>query len=199
MTDGSVEQSRRRLADAVHAFADPLPIWDTGECRWLAPMYQRLRDALRCQPRNTGHRPPSSRMPCRGDVLALLVDVDDAAAEWTPKLRDADTPKRLRALAAMPSRPQDCERIDGYTAKLQGWTLTAGELLGDRAPEVALRFPCPSCGRQFVSRTNHGERVRTWTLRVSEAGARCLGCDASWQPEQFGFLAKLLGCPELPT
>jgi hypothetical protein len=36
-------------------------------------------------------------------------------------------------------------------------------------------------------------------LRVSEAGARCLACRATWEPAKLEFLAKLLGLPALPA
>jgi hypothetical protein len=36
-------------------------------------------------------------------------------------------------------------------------------------------------------------------LRVSESGCRCLACGASWGPDRFHWLARLLGCPALPA
>jgi hypothetical protein len=41
--------------------------------------------------------------------------------------------------------------------------------------------------------------VRARALRVSEDGARCAACAAFWSPDQFHWLARLLGCPSLPT
>lgn len=75
--------------------------------------------------------------------------------------------------------------------------MEAVELLGDQPVEVALRMPCPSCGRKFVYRLHHGDTVRMWALRVGENGARCLGCNAEWETDQFEFLARLLGLPSL--
>jgi predicted RNA-binding Zn-ribbon protein involved in translation (DUF1610 family) len=105
---------------------------------------------------------------------------------------------RLRQLAADNYRPQDCSTLDGWTAALEAWTLTAAELLGDRPPEIALRLPCPRCGKRYVYRLSAGEHVRSWALRISEDGARCQSCRATWQPSEFEWLARLLGCPELP-
>lgn len=31
--DGPLPLARRRLSDAVHALADPVPVWDGGVCR----------------------------------------------------------------------------------------------------------------------------------------------------------------------
>ncbi len=36
-------------------------------------------------------------------------------------------------------------------------------------------------------------------LRVSEDGARCEACWAFWSPNQFHWLARLLGCEPLPA
>ena len=204
--DGSLELSTKRLADAVHRLAEPIPIWHGGVCRLTPPLYVRLRTALRGEPSRSARRLPSSRLPCRGDVLALLVDIDSTAAGWTVNgertLRrrnvSPDTMARLRQLAAHKYRPQDCSTLDGWTAALEAWTLTAAELLGDKQAEVALRLPCPRCSKRFVYRLSAGESVRSWALRISEDGARCQSCRAAWQPSEFEWLAKLLGCPELP-
>jgi hypothetical protein len=102
---------------------------------------------------------PSSRMPCRTDVLALLCDIDQAVAGWEPDAKG--TLERLHRLAGHGYRPQDYELLRGYCSAIEGWVLRAAELLGDSAPVVALRLPCPSCGEQFVYRRNgSGELVR---------------------------------------
>jgi len=169
-------------------------------------LYVRLRTALRGEPSRSGRRLPSSRGPCRGDVLALLVDIDSTAAGWTSngertsRRREGspDTITRLRQLAADNYRPQDCSTLDDYSTALEAWTISAAELIGDRPAEIALRLPCPACSRKYVYRLSSGENVRSWALRVSEDGARCQHCHAAWTPGQFEWLARVLGCPELP-
>ena len=189
--------SRRRFGRAVAALAEPLPIWDGGAARLLPPVYSRLRGALRGATAQFGRRMPASRPPCHTRVLSLLIEIDQAAAEWEPE--QPDTLARLRAAAERDRRPQDCELIDGMTARVEGWTLKAVEVLGDKPPEVALRLPCPRCDKRFVYRLSAGENVRSAALRVSEAGARCLACRATWEPAKLEFLAKLLGLPALPA
>lgn len=90
------------------------------------------------------------------------------------------------------------ELIDACTAQLKRFAADAVELLGDKPVEVALRMPCPSCGKKFVYRLSNGENVQSWALRVGEAGARCLGCNATWGTDRLEFLATLLNCPPLP-
>ncbi len=78
--------------------------------------------------------------------------------------------------------------------------MEASQLLGDGTTTVSLRMPCPSCGSRFsYRRSSGGETVRSNALRVSEHGAERLACRAHWPPDQFHWLAKLLGCAELPT
>ncbi|MBU3749813.1 MAG: hypothetical protein FGM52_05080, partial [Mycobacterium sp.] len=74
--------STRRLREAVTALVEPIPIWDGGTCRWSDALYWRLRGSLRGQPGRSGRRVPDSRLPCRADVLTLLIDIDMTAAEW---------------------------------------------------------------------------------------------------------------------
>ena len=99
---------------------------------------------------------------------------------------------------AIGRRSQDCDLLDDMTARVEEFTLLAVEVLGDRPPEVALRLPCPSCDKRSVYRSSSGERVRSSARRVSEAGARCLACNAWWEPAKLEFLAKLIGLPALP-
>lgn len=195
--DSPLAHAQRRLHDAVTALAEPTPIWEAGICRYSPPLYTRLRGSLRGQPTRLGRRVPSSRLPCRTDVLALLLDIDGTTARWHP--HGKTTLDRLRELAAQDRRPQDCELLDDYRTRIEAWCHSAAELVADKPPEVALRLPCPSCGTRFIYRPSNGESVRTWALRVSEDGARCQSCDATWAPEQFEFLATLLGCPALPA
>lgn len=147
--------------------------------------------------RPSSRQVPQSRLPCHAGVLALLVEIDDGVAGW---LREGfGTTDKLGRLRDRTWRPQDCGLLEAHTAQLARWAVTAAELLRDRPPEVALRLPCPSCGRRFFYRQTNGESLRTWALRVSEDGARCQACDAAWLPERFEFLARLLGCPALPS
>lgn len=198
VSDNPLAAARRRLSEAVFAFAEPQPIWLGGICRWSDPLYVRLRDALKGSKQVGRRQVPDSRLPCRTDILTLIIDVDMTVAEWQPDGEGALD--RLVRLRDRSWRPDDIELIDSHHAQLQRWTVTAVELLGDKAPTVALRLPCPSCGKSHVYRRNQsGDSVRVWALQVSEDGARCQSCHAVWQPEQLEFLARLLGLPSLPA
>jgi hypothetical protein len=197
--DGPLVVTRRRLADAVSALADPIPVCvGGGVYRWVEPLYVQLRQALQGTPvsvRRAGtHR---SRAPCRTDVLTLLIEIDTTVAAWEP--HGKSTVERLHELAGRGWRPQDCELLDGYTAYLEHWCLAGTELLGT-APRVFLHVPCPQCGTQFAYRAHDGgERVRVRALRVSETGCQCAACGAFWGPELFEWLARLMGCAALPA
>src|SRR5262249_13326036 len=92
-------------------------------------------------------------------------------------------------------RPQDVATIGHYCDELAHWTIAATELLAPE-PRVFLPMPCPRCGARFAYRFNSsGEQVRTGgALRVSERGCECGACHAHWQPEEFHWLARLIGC-----
>jgi hypothetical protein len=127
--------------------------------------------------------------------LAWLLDVDTAVAGWEP--HGKTTVDRLRQLAARGWRPQDCDVIGGYCDRIERWAASAAELL-DETLAVTLEVPCPSCAASFAYRRDGaGDRVRVRALRVSEAGCECQACKAFWGPEQFHWLARLLGCPPL--
>ena len=159
-------------------------------------LYVRLRAALRGRGRGAGVRlVPGSRAPCSVAALELLVAVDTSVERR--ELGKGDTTDRL---AGRGWRPQDTAVMDDIAARLERWTVDAAQLVGDTTVSVALRLPCPSCGSRFTYRRNSsGETVRTDALKVSENGCDCSACGAVWEPAEFHWLARLLGCEALPT
>jgi hypothetical protein len=181
--------AKRRLADAVHALADPQAVACNGAYRWADPVYTAMKLALRGVPiaRRGLFRPV---LPCRLDALTWLIEVDRVVGSWEPDAKG--TLERLHQLAGRGWRPQDCAIIDCYIGQLQRWCLSANELLAE-APKVFLEVACPRCQARFAyHRDNGGESIRTRALRVSEEGAWCGACGAWWGPDRFHFLAKLL-------
>ena len=194
--DGALPLALRRLGDAAHGLVDPVPLWGGGVCRWSDSVYVRLRAALVGRTARSRAAMAGSRLPCRVDVLALVVDIDTAVAGWEPEGKGG-TVERLHTLTARGFRPQDCELLDGYCHTIERWVIAAAELLGDRQVAVTLRgLRCPSCGAGVVYRG--AEDIRGWALRVTEAGCECQACRAFWPPAEFHWLARLLGCVALP-
>jgi hypothetical protein len=117
-TDGALPLARKRLGDAVHAIADPQPVAINGGYRWTDAPYTALRGALRGS--RTGARTGTRRslLPCRVDVLALLIEIDQTVGGWAPDA--TGTIERLHQLAARGWRPQDCDLLAGYTDRLRG-------------------------------------------------------------------------------
>jgi hypothetical protein len=193
-TDGPLPSARRRLGDAVHALADPQPVAINGAYLWADSVYVGLRGALRGS--KTGRTGVLRSAPCRIEILTLCVEIDTTVAGWEP---GKTTPDRLHQHAARSFRPQDCALIDAHCGRIERWVLSAAELLAEE-PRVYLRVACPRCSASFAyHRDGAGERIRTRALRVSESGCRCLACGASWGPDRFHWLARLLGCPALPA
>ena len=199
VTDGSVQLARRRLEDGVAALCDPFPARIGGAYRWRRALYVQLRVEL------SGGSPlirrgaawGRTRTPLRMDVLRWLIDVDDTVAGWTANGEKSGTVERLHALAVRSFRPQDCPLLDGYCADLARWVLAGQELLTP-ATKIFLS-PCPNCGARVAYRRNDaGERVQTKALKVTEVECRCQACGACWEPDQYHFLARLLGGPALP-
>jgi hypothetical protein len=197
-TDGPLPLAKRRLGDAVAALADPQPVVIASVYRWQTPIYLELRHALNgSKTYRTGVQ--RSLLPCRVDVLALVIDIDRTSTGWLPDGKGG-TLGRLHQLAGKAWRPQDCDLLAGYTDRLECWVLTAAELLRPTARVFLVDTPCPCCGaRSAYVRNADGERARQPALKVSEDGAVCGACKARWNPGQFGLLARLLGCPPLPT
>ena len=186
-----VKLSARRFADAVAALVEEQPGWHDGRCVLESSLYDRLRQAMTGS-RSGGRAVPGSRAPLRVDVLTWMAEVDRVTAGWAKGGASSATPARLRALAARKWTPDDADRLDALADILEGWTVTATELLGDAVVQVPLRLPCPACGELWAYRMAGGERVRRFALVASENGASCGSCGVAYPVEQFDWLAKLL-------
>lgn len=196
--DAPLILARERLDRAVHGMADPQPHWENGHVRWSDRLYDRLRGSLKGSAGVSGHRVPGSRLPCVTAVLALLVEVDSVVASWEPDA--VGTVDKLHKLIGRGWRPQDVATMDDFAEQLEKWTVDASELVGEAPVVVPLRMCCPVCNQRYIYRRSRSEEtVRSDALRVSESGAECLGCRAEWAPDQFEWLARLLGCPALPV
>ncbi|MCH9737076.1 MAG: hypothetical protein K0U78_21405 [Actinomycetia bacterium] len=197
--DGQLAPAQQRLDAVVHALVDAVPVWDGGVCRWSESVYARLRQALRGRQGAGGVRlVAGSRAPCSIAALDLTVAVDSCAERWEPDGKG--TVDRLRRLVDRGWRPQDVAAMDAISGQLERWVVEASQLLDDETTAVSLRMPCPACGSRYsYRRSSGGETVRSDALRVSEHGAECLACRANWPPEEFHWLARLLGCEELPA
>lgn len=190
MAENPLGFARRQLDDAVKVMADRQPVWHDGVCNWSDSLYVRLRGAMRSSMKAGRRTVPGSRLPCHSGVLALLIDIDKTVATW--QAEGVGTVDRLHKLRVGRFRPEDVDKIDGFTAQLGKWTVEAVELLGDKPVEIPLRQSCPACGRKFIYGPSNGDTVRRWALIVGENGARCLGCTATWNIEKLEFLAQLL-------
>jgi hypothetical protein len=116
-TDGPLPLAKRRLGDAVHALADPQPVAINGGYRWTDSVYVGLRGALRgSKTYRTGVQ--RSLLPCRIDLLNLLIEIDRTSAGWLPDDGKGGTLGRLRQLAGKAWRPQDCDLLAGYSDRL---------------------------------------------------------------------------------
>ncbi len=170
--------------------------WYEGCCRTSPALYTALRAEL------AGARPVGrvaqqrSRLPCRTDILQLLIEIDSVVASWGPD--KGGTVDRLHVLGAKGWRPQDCGLLARYTAEIRGWVVAGAELLAPE-PKVYLPMPCPRCDARHAYHDGDGERVRAGALRADASGCICGVCRAFWPPDQFEFLATLLGCDPLPA
>jgi hypothetical protein len=192
--DGALPLATRRLADGVHALADPQPTTIRGAYLFTDPLYLSLRGALRGSKNSRTGALRSA--PCRIEILSLLIAIDTTVSGWEPGKTTLD---RLHEHAARSFRPQDCALIDEHCGQLEHWAVEGERLLAD-APRVYLvGTPCPRCGATSSYHRSSGECIRRPALRVAEDGCSCEGCGAFWGPDRFHWLARLLGCPALPA
>lgn len=148
----------------------------------------------------------SSRPLVWCDAVDLRTTIDETVRGWarrrTTKLPAdgkfrSSTPELLRAVAAHRYRPQDVDTVADRAAVVGSWSVQINGLLEPERVKT-ISAACPACGTRTVYREYAGETVRQAALQiVGTAGCTCLACSASWAPDQYLFLCRLLGF-ELP-
>ncbi len=190
MTDGYLPGALTKLHDAVSGLIDPRPEIIDGKTRYTDSWYRQLKDSL---PGNQGNeRGSSAPLPgCWLDALDLIIQIDDDVSRWQPA--GLDTPERLGLLEARPWRPQDVRQLGDLAGIIGEWAEDIRELLRGSA-HWTLPNPCPACGTQTVMRRDSGgDLVRQPALQIGGGGCTCQHCRAAWDPNQFVWLARLLG------
>lgn len=203
--DGSLPESRRRLADAISGLVDPKPETVDDKLLWTDCVYIQLLEAV---PGEKGARTGVSRSqpPLWVDASDLLNEIDTAVSCWEPRpnidASDDDLPPmtviRLHAIEDRQWRPQDCHSMEQIAGNVESWTASITTLLSPVA-RWSLPNPCPACNTAIVYRKDSaGDMVRQPALQIGPNGCECQRCHHIWAPEYFTHLARVMGY-ELPA
>lgn len=193
--DGALQPALQLLGDAIHRLCGPRSQFMEGKLLWSESRYMQLRDATAGEQVNTGGGGGSkSRPPFWTDAFDLLKEIDESVACWQPAYDGVPpTVGRLRWIEARSWRPQDCRQIGQITGAVAEWAAQVDALL-DPPRRWTLPNPCPRCGKAVVYRKDPGgESIRQPALQIGTEGCSCANCRAVWPPDQFEFLARVLG------
>ena len=192
MADGNIVAAKKQLDEAVQRLC--FPNWKTYQSRLCqAPsLYEQLQSDL-AGSQGDSRTPAKSLPPLWIDAVELLKDIDGKARTWTGRKANT-TPDRLFTLINKTFRPQDTKHVNQMATTVDGWCEAICNLLNPESVKH-INAPCPSCGRAWVYRRDSaGETVRQPSLKVvTNIGAMCQHCEASWAPDRYMFLCRLLG------
>lgn len=191
--------ARNTLTDAVSNLCDPRPHLLERHTIWLDSRYTELRDSIDITGTRTGHGDGGGKIPCWIDALKLAMTIDIGTAQhvaaWETVLSET-TPSRLEQLAARQWRPHDTEHIQHITADITAWVEAIDDLFASKP--LYLPDPCPQCGFDHAYRlSDTGERIRTPALAITVERAICQNCHATWTPDKYVFLGRLLGTTQI--
>lgn len=198
----AVEETRQALSDLIDPQVRGFLGDDLRVTQRTAPsLLAQLRDAIANSKGAGGVRAKSRPIPIAADAVDLLgviargtegLIVQMSARPSSYRLED-----RLRAVVDAAALWDDPEVIHVVRGALSSWANKIRTLL-DPPRRMHLAAPCPECGVSMVLRRDEsvGEDVRSPALQVDgRSGCDCLACGRHWAPEQFEFLARVLGCP----
>jgi len=203
--DGDLGQTRHELDDAIHLLCGPQTeiLGDRTlitDSRWVQLM--GAKGGEDSQPGGGGGS--KSKSPCWDDAIDLSIEIERAVLEWERSVRRqrgySEVPDRLHRVSRFNHwRPQDCGSLAVLTALIHEWVAKIDALL-DPPRRWTLPAPCPAidCGATTVYRRDSGgDLIRAPALQINPDGCICMACHATWSPEQFVFLAGLIG--DLPA
>ena len=191
MSDGNIGAAQTKLSRAVKRLCDKRLAVYHDTTRYALSLYGQLMSDLAGTQGDT-RTPAKSLPPLWIDAVQLLGDMDGQTRRWNN--RPGNTPERLRALSDRSWRPQDTDTVTKMAGIVDGWCESIVHLI-DPESIKHISAPCPSCGRNYIYRRDSaGENVRQPALKVVTAlGCTCQACDATWTPDKYLFLCKLLG------
>lgn len=201
--DGDLPAARQRLTDAITTLTDPrTEPTDNGHAE-VPPLYVQLYDAIPGA-QGTGHSPARSMPPMWLDAARLYAWIDTSVRKWQNDYdkcthckhcsKSLPAIRRLETMAAKRWRPRDCALILDYASQLEAWTIEIDLLLTPQhVKHVAAA--CPSCGHKTaLRRDSAGEMVRVPALQIiAETGCTCVVCKATWGPQLYMHLSRVLG------
>lgn len=191
MADGNITAAKTKLGRSVARLIDPIPAVYHDVTMYAPCLYEQLASAL---PGSQGDSktPAKSLPPLWMDAALLKGQIDKQAGVWAR--RRADTVTRLRIVRDRGWRPQDADLVFEMARMIGGWCEQIVALLDPQSVKT-ISAPCPSCGKATVYRRDSaGEVVRRAALQVvASVGCTCLHCEATWSPDRYLFLSRLLG------
>jgi hypothetical protein len=154
------------------------------------------------------HALPSQLIPVWIDALKLKLTIDHrthaiaSQCHTTPRNPPPaikDTRDTIKTLLQRTWRPQDANMLVTAATEIGSWAKAIDDLFAPKP--IYLPNPCPQCGQNHTYRNaDTGERVRSYALTINtETGATCLACHATWPPNKFVFLGRLLGTTDIPA
>ena len=200
--DGDLPSTLDAFSDAIRALCAPQTTVLGGRTMVTVSRWWQLQGAKAGEQVNGGGGGgDKSQPPCWLDAIDLAVRVERGIESWGRRRNlwhpgsDCGTPGRLYVLEETLWRPQDCHALAALTKKLVEWTVAIDELL-DPPRRWTLPAACPAtgCGKAFVYRRDSGgDMVRQPALQIGPEGCVCGACHAKWPPDQFVWLAGLIG------
>lgn len=202
--DGNIIAARTHLTNAISALIDTKPYLirlDLGHTHitYLDSLYHQLADAITANRGGGISGVFAARLPLWAAGLDLLIKIDATTKRWHPDY-DPTSPEnptvlRLQALDTRTWRPQDTSDVETIATTITGWCDQIAAFFA--AKPLELTEPCPRCRAKWAYRDTDGDGkpIRQRALHVTVDRAACGNCHATWPPDQFQFLGKLLRCP----
>lgn len=189
--DGNLPAALAKFRAAVCDLIDQTPKLHNGKLVKADSLYWQLQCAVSGDRPAAGSGTSKSRPPIWTEAHDKKQEIDTGVSEWCS---GTSTPQKLRWLANANYRPQDAALLDKRADTITTWCADIQDLFDP--PHVKhLSAPCPACQATHTYRRNDtGENVRVPALQIiAERGCTCVVCHATWAPDNYLWLCRVLG------
>ncbi|AHY26967.1 hypothetical protein SEA_NAIRB_51 [Mycobacterium phage Nairb] len=194
------------LDQAIADITEPRIAWIGGRLVTGPSLLDQVQASIAGQQGTSNGHAARPLPPIWLDAADVLAGIDVALQDWSRPGRLPALPRpvelartradHIRQLRKRPWTPEYYRKLVAVVTEVKYWANDIDRILNP-VPKRFIAAPCPACDTDVVYRPDSaGENVRQPALQIiADRGCICLECKATWTPDLYMHLSRVLGFP----